>query len=301
MASVRTLSDPLIRARDAALSALLGTGPCGEGDASHLAPLMTDGASSNDVAADLKRAMNRLKAQAISEDGAHVDYARLRESDAYAVYRRAWAPRLRGFDPARLATRDAKLAFWINLYNALVMDSVIAFGVQRSVTEGRLGLLTFFRRAAYVVGGECMSCEDIEHGILRANAGSLFFPGPQFASGDRRRAWVIEPLDPRIHFALNCASRSCPPIGVYDATKLDQQLDVAARSFVDASVAVDQARATLSLSSIFKWYARDFGGRAGVIDFLIAHLPDDERRAWLGAHRSSAKLVHQKYDWQLNA
>jgi hypothetical protein len=294
MASVQSLSEPLIRARDAALAALFGAGRC-ESDGS-----ASDGLPSNAAAADLMRAMNRIKALAISDDGAHVDYARLRHSDAYAEYRRAWLPRLRAFDPACLTTREERLAFWINLYNALVMDSVVAFGVQRSVTEGRLGLLTFFRRAAYAVGGMCVSCDDIEHGILRANAGSPFIPGPQFAPRDLRAAWVIRPLDPRIHFALNCASRSCPPIGVYDAARLDQQLDLAARGFVDGSAALDRANGVITLSPIFKWYARDFGGRAGVISFLIAYLPDDDRRDWLRQQSAQARLIYQPYDWRLN-
>jgi hypothetical protein len=111
---------------------------------------------------------------------------------------------------------------------------------------------------------------------------------------------VIRPLDPRIHFALNCASRSCPPIGVYEAARLQQQLDLAARSFVDGSATLDRANGVITLSPIFKWYARDFGGRAGVISFLIAHLPDDDRRAWLSDLRVKAKLAYAPYDWLLN-
>ena len=181
-----------------------------------------------------------------------------------------------------------------------MIDSVIAFGVQRSVTEGWLGVLTFLRRAAYLVGGKCVSCNDIEHGILRTNRGSLFFPGPQFATNDVRRTWVIDPLDPRIHCALNCASRSCPPTAFYDAMHLNRQLDVAAHGFVDSTTSLDRTRDVLRLSAIFKWYARDFGGRAGVTEFLLAHLPDDERRAWLSRKGRTATFVYEPYDWTLN-
>ncbi len=197
-------------------------------------------------------------------------------------------------------TREERLAFWINVYNALVIDAVIAFGVEESVTEGVAGVVRFFRCAAYNVGGQRFSAEDIEHGVLRANHGHPYVPGPQFSSSDPRAPWVVSPLDPRIHFALNCASRSCPPIGVYDAENIDAQLDLATANFVNAEVEIDPEAGELRLSRIFQWYTGDFGGRAGVIDFLLAHLPADEKREWLASHRQDVALSYQPYDWTLN-
>jgi hypothetical protein len=297
MASVSTsplqrLSDPLVRLRDGVLARVLGSGEC------VTAPAASAAEDASLLAAELKQAMSRLKAQAISEDGNHVNYAALRESDAFAAYRRLFLPRLAALDPSAIAAREERIAFWINLYNALIIDAVISFGVQRSVTEGRLGLLTFFRRAAYNIGGHCTSCDDIEHGILRANRGNLFMPGPQFAGDDPRRAWVIDPIDPRIHFALNCASRSCPPINVYDASRLDEQLTLAARSFIDETTALHEDR--LVLSPILRWYAGDFGGRAGVLNFVRDHLPDNPRHAWLQSQGPFPKITYSHYDWQLN-
>ncbi len=251
-----------------------------------------------DPAADLKRALDRIKSAAMDESGAHVDYASLRVSAAYQEFRRVCSPRLRTFDPARL-TNDGQMAFWINLYNALVMDAVIAFDVQRSVGEGRIGRLAFFRRAAYNVGGLRMSLDDIEHGILRGNRGHPFLPGPRFTSKDPRLAWVLL-LDPRVHFALNCASRSCPPIQVYSADQIEEQLELAARNFVDANVKLDPAKQLLIVSSIFRWFKGDFGGQAGMISFLIDHLPEDGRRAWLSKKRDVIKLRYEPYDWSLN-
>jgi hypothetical protein len=288
------LSDPLVRLRDGVLARVLGSGEC----ASTTVPAIADDADATSLAAELKMAMSRLKAQAISEDGFRVNYAALRESDAYVEYRRHFLPRLAGLEPSATGSREERIAFWINLYNALIIDAVISFGVQRSVTEGRLGLLTFFRRAAYNIGGHCISCDDIEHGILRANRGNLFMPGPQFAGDDSRLAWVIEPIDPRIHFALNCASRSCPPINVYDAANLDAQLALAARSFINQTTILQGDR--LMLSPILRWYAGDFGGREGVLTFVRNHLPDDPRRAWLQQQGASAKIAYTRYDWQLN-
>ncbi len=286
------LSDPLMRLRDGMLSRVLGGVECAA------VPASAERANAASLAAELKQVMSRLKAQAISEDGSHVNYAALRDSDEFFAYRRHFLPRLAALDPAAIPAREEGIAFWINLYNALIIDAVISLGVQQSVTEGRLGLLTFFRRAAHHVGGHCVSCDDIEHGILRANRGNILMPGPQFAGGDPRREWVIDPIDPRIHFALNCASRSCPPINVYDATRLNEQLSLAARSFIDQTTTLQNE--ALVLSPILRWYAGDFGGRAGVIAFLLDHLPDDPRRSWLQARGHSAKLAYSRYDWQLN-
>jgi len=253
-----------------------------------------------DPGAVLKRALDQIELTAMDEAGKRVNYNVLRASPAYAAFRRDSAAVLRSFNPDSLATRAESLAFWINLYNALVIDGVITFGIQHSITEIHLGLLTFFRSAAYIVGGQRVSLDDIEHGILRGNRGHPFLPEPHFSSNDARLAWAISPADPRIHFALNCASRSCPPIQVYTPEKLDAQLDLAARSFVDSSVKIDPAHNRMVISRIFRWYEIDFRGRKGVVDFLITHLPDDQRRAWLVEHRSSLRLHYAPYDWGLN-
>ena len=173
--------------------------------------------------------------------------------------------------------------------------------MRQSVTEARAGLVSFFRRAAYNVGGYRFSANDIEHGILRANRPHWAIPGPQFGPSDPRLAWRVEPMDSRIHFALNCASRSCPPIGVYDAPQIDQQLDLAAANFIANTVAVEPDQSTVRLSTLFKWYAGDFGGRAGVIALLLQHLPETEDRKWLSTQQTGLRFVYRPYDWRLNS
>lgn len=258
-------------------------------------------ANKPDLAGELKRALDEIKAQSIDEQGSKVDYASLRASAVYNEFRHECSPKLREFDPGSLDDRDEKLAFWINLYNALVLDAVIAFGVQHSVTEGWLGALAFFRKAAYNVGGVRVSLDDIEHGILRGNRGHPFVPSPQFAGNDPRRDWVISPPDVRIHFALNCASRSCPPIQVYSAKQIDMQLEAAAGNFVNQTTSVNQVERKLRISAIFRWYEGDFGGNEGIIDFILAHLQEGERRSWIANNESRLRLVYDPYDWSLNA
>ncbi|MFQ3660862.1 MAG: DUF547 domain-containing protein [Chloroflexaceae bacterium] len=287
----------LLALREAALSLVTGTRP---GEALNLPPPASHSPAGPELADRLAAAVRALKIAAASDDGLAVDYAALRDSAAYAEYVERVTPLLFTFDPSLLATRGARLAFWINLYNGLILDGVVAYGVRRSV-RGGLGGLGFFRRAAYIVGGYRLCADDIEHGILRANAGNPFLPGPQFADDDARLAWTISPLEPRVHFALNCASRSCPPIAVYDGARIEAQLDLAARSFVGADTDLDPRTGTLLVSSIFKWYQADFGGLEGVLRFIRAHLsPDDERRRWIEAQAEVA-LAFKPYDWSLNS
>ncbi len=251
------------------------------------------------LAADLKRAMDEMITSAMDPQGMSVDYRHLRESTAYAEYRRECSTRLGEFRPQDLPSDGSRRAFWINLYNVLVLDAVIAFGVQRSVKEGRFGVLTFFRRAAYNVAGLRMSLDDIEHGVLRGNRGHPFLPGVHFAPGDKRLAWSL-PVDPRIHFALNCASRSCPLIQSYSPDQINTQLDLAARSFVNATVEASPNGSRVIVSEIFRWYADDFGGNMGVIDFLVRYLPDDDRRQMFKDSGRGTRLDFSPYNWGLN-
>lgn len=252
-----------------------------------------------DPAAELVDLLHEVIFGGLADHGENVDYTALRASPLYDDFRHCTA-KLRAFDPSTLPDRNAQLAFWINLYNTLVLDGVIALGVKRSVMEQRAGII-FFRQAAYVVGGHRMSCDDIEHGILRANRGHPYYPGKQFRSSDPRLKWVIEPFDARIHFALNCASRSCPPIRAYSPEALDSQLDLATRSFLSTEVQILPEKNALHLSSIFKWFATDFGGRTGIIDFVLSHLSDTPERSWLLQQRDRVSLRYNPYDWSLNS
>ena len=256
--------------------------------------------SGRDAAGEIKIALDQFKTAAMDKNGNGVNYAVLRDSRAYYEFKRYCTPRLREFNPAELAADGERAAFWINLYNALVLDGIINLGIKRSVTETRMGIFTFFRKVAYNVGGQRVSLEDIEHGILRANCGFPYLPGAHFSSDDVRMGWAVHGLDARIHFALNCASRSCPPIRAYEASKIDLQLDTASRNFVDGNTRIDPKEKKLFTSNIFKWYKNDFGGNGGALDFILDHLPEDGRRRWIENHRDELIIKYEPYDWGLN-
>jgi hypothetical protein len=179
--------------------------------------------------------------------------------------------------PQPSAPSDQRCAFWLNVYNALVIHAVLTFELRETVKE----LPRLFARVRYRLGAETFTLDDIEHGVLRGNRGHPAKPLlPQLWLWDRRRRHVLEELDPRRHFALNCGARSCPPIRCYEALELDAQLDMATRSFVQQDVDLDHDRRTVRLSRLFSWYRRDFGSNwqrrlAWIAPYLAE--PDDRR------------------------
>ena len=89
---------------------------------------------------------------------------------------------------------------------------------------------------SYIIGGLSYSLNDMENGILRNNRRSMgtLYMRP-FSSDDPRLELAIEPVDPRIHFALNCGAKSCPPIKTFSALEIDDQLDLATKAFLEVS------------------------------------------------------------------
>jgi hypothetical protein len=250
------------------------------------------------LAGDIKTSLNQIKSLAMTENG-KVDYQKLVGDPLYQSFREL-VEKLQNFDYRNLSTREEKLAFWINLYNALVIDAVIQEKIRDSVTETRLGILAFFQKAAYQVKGLRFSLTDIEHGVLRSNSGFPYFPAPHFGPSDPRHKAVVRPFDLRIHFALNCASNSCPPIGVYTPEKIQDQLDLAARNFINSDLVINSDLKTISISKIFQWYQDDFGGVPGIISLLMKYINDHDTKRWLTNNQQSIKIQFHPYDWGLN-
>lgn len=189
--------------------------------------------------------------------------------------------------PQLFPTREAKLAYWINAYNAWILRIVVDNYPTSSITK--IGLIPygafFVKRVS--LGGEKMTLRSLENDIIRARF-----------------------HDPRIHFAINCASASCPPLStrVYLPGTLDEQLDAAARAFINDNrqVKLDVAGNRIELSKIFDWYASDFtealgsrsGGNRTVVDYIRSYLNDERRQAL--AKIPNAKVNYQDYDWSLN-
>jgi len=257
------------------------------------------------LAEQLKANTNTLKAVALDPETGHVNYQALATSEIYQTCRNI-SIMLQRFDPHQLTTREEKLAFWINLYNILMIDAVIHYRIQKNISEVR----GIFDKTGYIIGGYFFSLNDIEQGILRANAGHPYIPGPQFHTNDPRQAFMLDELDFRIHFALVCGAQSCPPVNFYDAEKIDHQLDLAAKNFINNSLDVERQNQTIRTSKILQWYSSDFGAAATfrllggnaapILHTITPYILDESLLIYINENMRNIKMTFAPYDWSLN-
>jgi glutaredoxin len=246
----------------------------------------------------------------LSPDGKSVSYKSMSEDPFFRRFVDATAE-LQSVDLTTLqlgGKEEELVAFFINLYNVLVVHALAAWG-------GNKGM-SFYSSIIYDIGGLTYSADDMENGVLRGNKPGAANPWaligfPQMSKGQfpeekdpRRRVIALKP-DARIHFALNCGAKSCPPIRVFTADNLDEGLEAAAESFCSSEVKVDKASKEVRVSKIFKWYAPDFG--ANTIErlrfirrFLRGQARDDLDALLAEEGGKGIKLGYLEYDWGLN-
>lgn len=200
-----------------------------------------------------------------------VDYDGIRADPAFARF----VTQLGTTTPADLPDRSAQVAFYINAYNALAIQGVLNGDSPASL----LGRRTFFRGRRYRVLGAELTLDDLEKARLAALA------------------------EPRVHFAIVCASLSCPRLAsrAYWPATVEVQLDAAARAFVNDPTRnrYDPARGLAFLSAIFDWYADDFAAAGGSVQgYLAGYARDPALAARLAAGQLDVSFV--PYDWNLN-
>ncbi len=186
----------------------------------------------------------------------------------------------------KLQSDDEKKAFWINLYNGYTQIILTRNpGKYKNRTQ-------FFMRKQIAIAGKMFSLDDIEHGILRCSKikWGLNYSNRIF-SGKTEGELCINHPDYRIHFALNCGAKSCPPIAFYNPENLDAQLDLATKAYLATETEYDSSNKRIKLPSVMKWYRRDFGGKKQMIKLLekVGVIP-------LNSH---PKIKFKKYDWNL--
>jgi hypothetical protein len=162
---------------------------------------------------------------------------------------------------AALDSEEARKCFWINLYNA--GSQVLA---RRHRLLHRTKLL--FVLPMLEVAGRRISLNRIEYGILRDKS-LLGFHKPGWMRGELEKRTSPSELDPRIHFALNCASASCPPVRYYEPARVEEQLEIAAESYL--SQELEASEEAVRVPRMFKWFSDDFGGEEGVRRFVREH------------------------------
>ncbi len=210
-----------------------------------------------------------------SADGVNrFDYGALKASAADRATLDAYIAGYADLDFEGLGRGEA-FAAWANLYNALTIQHIIGRYPVRSIRSGYI--VGPWKKVKTVAGGRTVSLDDIEHKILRQ----------QFD-------------DPRVHYAVNCASYGCPNLmtRAWEAATLDADLDAAARAYVNHPRGVSvRERGGLRVSTIYKWFREDFGGsEAGVID----HLRQFAEPELLAAINANPDIKDHDYDWALN-
>jgi hypothetical protein len=172
-----------------------------------------------------------------------------------------------------------RLAFLINLYNAATLKLIVSNYPIKSIRS--IGWLpgAAWKQEGVALFGKKVSLDEVEHGIIRKNY-----------------------ADARVHFALVCAARSCPPLRAepFVAARLDAQLDEQGRIFMSQSEKnrVDAAQRTVHLSPIFKWFSGDFETASGtILKFVTPFFSADAQRVLAGG---DFKIEFTDYDWSLN-
>jgi len=212
------------------------------------------------------------------EDGiVRVGYGRLNDADKQAL--ESYIGRLTSTAVSTL-NRDEQLAYWINLYNALTVDVVLDHYPVSSILKIRIspGLFSIgpWDKKLITVEGEELSLNDIEHRILRP-------------------IW----RDPRIHYAVNCASIGCPNLALeaYTAENVERMLEANAIAHVNHPRGVRFENGELIVSSIYRWFVADFGGgNAGV----VRHLRQYARGELAEKLADNSFIGDDAYNWSLN-
>lgn len=198
---------------------------------------------------------------------------------------------LASLDPDELAAAlvddVSRIAFWLNVYNAVVRARILA---DPAAFRRRW---RFFGRPAVVIAGQRLSPNTIENGILRRSAfilglGYLHNPIPSKFERHMR----VSRVDPRIHFALNCGARSCPPLAAWDSTTLDRDLERATAAYLTSETCRIENGRGVRVPRLLLWYRGDFGGIDGVRRLLRRH-------AVVGADERP-RLRFGPYDWTID-
>lgn len=249
---------------------------------------------SDSAARRLADALAAVRLAYCDAGGTRCDYAALARAPERELLEEALAA-LGDFDPRRSPIPGA-IGFWFNAYNACVLTGVLEAGAPASVldTEG------FFERECLRIASLGFSLDDIEHGLLRGNRHKPGRLRAQMAKDDPRLALTPLIYDERMHFALYTASRSSPALRAFHAGQLERELEEAAGEYVRRSVHVEQDGALLVVPKLFHWYAADFGGENGVLEFVLARL-EDEAVDLVDRRAGRVKLRYAEYDWRLNA
>ncbi|XP_051814581.1 uncharacterized protein zgc:152951 isoform X2 [Acanthochromis polyacanthus] len=242
----------------------------------------------------------KLFSEHLSADGKSVDYKGMSMNPAFERYCEL-AIQLQRVELLSLS-REEKLAFFINIYNALVIHGNLRLGAPTNMWQR----YRFFNYVSYLIGGEVFTLQDIENGVLRGNRKGIAQLRRPFSKTDPRLQMALPDAEPLIHFALNCGAKGCPPIKTYTPQDIDSQLRTAAEAFLenDDGCVVDSGKKEVRLSQIFKWYKADFGGTdEKLLNWVLEHMSESPKKTSLQGVLSAGKtkVSFLPYDWSVNS
>ncbi|KAH7290093.1 hypothetical protein KP509_30G031600 [Ceratopteris richardii] len=257
---------------------------------------MSEPKSAKEMEISFRKVSQAIVEQYISEDGRHVDYEGISKSAEFKRYL-SIAHQLHRVNLLGL-TREEKLAFFINLYNAMAIHAVIALGHP----DGPLDRRKFFGDFQYLVGGSPFSLSAIENGVLRGNQRPPYSFIKSFGPKDNRLKISLQEPTPLVHFALSCATRSSPPVNSFTPENIDAELRFAARSFFrEGGFKIDMGTKTITLSQIMNWYNVDFGSsELEMLKWIADYLEPAKAEVLLQLLEGEYKVVYEAYDWSPN-
>ena len=215
------------------------------------------------------------------DDNGRVDYSQIRDNpyrfNEYFNFIKSYSPESH---PKLFITEDDKKAYWINVYNAIILKLMID-NPGNNILDISFFKHTIFLKK-YIIGGKKISPYKIEHKILRKKY-----------------------KDARIHFAINCASNSCPALGnrILTGDSLDYQLDKKTKNYINNpnNIIINYKEKNIYVNKIFKWYKKDFLKDFNSINEYIYYYLSKENLIINKNEFLSYKIKYEKYDWSLNS
>ena len=181
---------------------------------------------------------------------------------------------------------EHRKAFWMNIYNGYI---IAILKKDKSLFDDRG---SFFTKKQINIAGNLLSFDDIENGMIRKSQFKfgLGYIRTLFPSAFERHLRV-EQRDFRIHFAINCGAKSCPPVRVYYPKTVNAQLENAAKVYLKDFTTYKKDQNTVETSTLMSWFRGDFGGKSGAIKILKEYnlIPNEV----------SPSLTFGSYDWTL--
>ncbi len=210
--------------------------------------------------------------------GGYFDYRAFDETENDRERLRKYLADMSTVRPETLSD-DEQLAYWMNLYNAATIELIMRNYPLDSIRDLDGWFGSVFSKKFISVGERSLSLDNVEHDTIRERFD-----------------------EPRIHFALVCAARSCPPIRdeAYVGDRLSEQLEDQTKIFLNSDkneFNIDKDHLNMELSRILYWYSKDFDGKEGTADFLKDYLSEKKKTL---IDQKNFSISYKSYSWKLN-